>query len=194
MVKGIDLGAALLWLLRGKSGPAWCVPAAGAAVGACCARVPPVSHGGFWKNFLFYVACLAALFALEKLDTSPLPSNLSAYSGVLVLPVEFSVLDFLEVRQCIHVLRGLWKNLHIFYEAVNSNPEAFGLHSCRMEKRAQSMLLVAASLSAVRRLEVDIVSTSAPLLTVCGNSRCVVQHFSEPSMMKNSSSSRAHAN
>ena len=65
-----------------------------AAVGAGCARVPPVSHGGFWKNFLFYVACLAPLFALGKLDTSPLPSYLSAYSGLWVLPVEYSVLDF----------------------------------------------------------------------------------------------------
>ena len=67
---------------------------AGAAVGAGCARVPPVSRGGFWKNFLFYVACLAALFVLEKLDTSPLPSYLAAYSGVWVLPMEYSVLDF----------------------------------------------------------------------------------------------------
>ena len=29
----------------------------------------------------------------------------------------------------IHVLRGLWQNLHIFYVSVNSNPEAFALHS-----------------------------------------------------------------
>ena len=29
---------------------------------------PPVSHGGFWKNFLFCVACLVALFALGNLD------------------------------------------------------------------------------------------------------------------------------
>ena len=77
--------------------------------------------------------------------------------------------------------------------AVNSIAEAFGLHSSRMEKRARSMLLVAASLSAVRTLEVDFISTSAPFLTVCGNFRCVVQHFSGSSMMI-SSSSRAHAN
>ena len=50
---------------------------------------------------------------------------------------------------------GLWKNLHIFHVAVNSHPEAFGLLSCRMENRAQSMLLVVASLSAVRTLEVE---------------------------------------
>ena len=54
---------------------------------------------------------------------------------------------------------GFGRKLHIFHVAVKSNPEAFGLHSCRMEKRAQSMLLVAASLSGVRTLEVDINST-----------------------------------
>ena len=42
---------------------------------------------------------------------------------------------------------------HIFYVAVNSNPEVFALHSCRMEKCAQSMHLVAVSLSAARTLE-----------------------------------------
>ena len=98
------------------------------------------------------------------------------------------------IRQWIHGLRGLWKNLHIFYVAVNSNPEAFALHSCRMEKRAQSMLLVVVALSAVRTLTLDIISTSAPFLAGCGNFRCVMQHFSGPSMMKNSSSSRAYAN
>ena len=39
-------------------------------------------------------ACLAALFALGKTDTPTLPLYLSAYSGVWVLPVEYSVLDF----------------------------------------------------------------------------------------------------
>ena len=94
----------------------------GAAVGAGCARVPPVSHGGFWKNLLFYVACLAALFALNW--TLPSPSYLSACSGVWALPVEYSVLNFSGdshlVRQSLLVLRGLWRNLHIFYVAVNS--------------------------------------------------------------------------
>ena len=50
--------------------------------GADSARVPPVSHGGFQKNFIFNVACLAALFALGKLDTSLLPPYLSVYFGV----------------------------------------------------------------------------------------------------------------
>ena len=62
-------------------------------------------------------------------------------------------------RSCVHLtwfdsghmfLERPWNNFHIFYVAVNSNPEAFGFHSFRMEKRAQSMLLVAVSLSAVR--------------------------------------------
>ena len=35
--------------------------------GAGCARVPPVSYGGFRKNFLFDVAAVA-LFALGNLD------------------------------------------------------------------------------------------------------------------------------
>ena len=39
---------------------------AGAAVGASCARVPPVSYGGFWKNFLFYVASLPSCSHLEN--------------------------------------------------------------------------------------------------------------------------------
>ena len=59
-------------------------------------------------------------------------------------------------------------------------------------ERAQSMLLVVVPLSAVRTLTLDIISR-ALYMAVCGNFRCVVQHFSGPSMM-DSSSSRAHAN
>ena len=36
---------------------------------------------------------------------------------------------------------GFGRISHFFYVAVNSNPEAFALHSCRMEKCAQSLLL-----------------------------------------------------
>ena len=36
--------------------------------GSDCAWEPPVSYGDFWKNFLFNVACLVALFALGNLD------------------------------------------------------------------------------------------------------------------------------
>ena len=111
---------------------------------------------------------------------------------------EYSVLKFSGdphlVRQSLLVLRGLWRNLHIFYVAVNSNPEAFGLHSGGMEKRAQSMLLVAASLSAFRTLEVDITSTSSPFLGSLRQFSLLSAAFFGPSMMKNSSSSRAHAN
>ena len=62
-----------------------------------------------------------------------------------------------------------------------------------MEKCAQSLLLVAASLTAVGTLTLDILFR-ALYMTVRGNFRCVVQHISGPSMVKNSSSSRAHAN
>ena len=142
------MGAALLWLLRDKSGSAWCV----------LLLVFPLSQwleqllvqGGHgcrlsameaWKNILFYVAFLAALFALGKMDTSTLPSFLSAYSGVWVLPVEYSVLDFSGDPSCtplgssvVTCSSRLWKNLHIFYVAVNSNPEA--LLSIRAEWRS----------------------------------------------------------
>ena len=92
-------------------------------------------------------------------------------------------------RSCVHCtwfdsgymfFERLWKNLHIFHVAVNSNPEAFGLHSCIMEKRAQSMLLVVASLSAVRTLEVEHYFYERSIFDSCGNFRCVVQHFSSP--------------
>ena len=118
---------------------------------------------------------------------------------VWVLPVEHSVFDFSGTRALLGSTvdtcsSRIWKNLLIFYVAVNSNPEAFALHSCRMEKRARSMLLVAASLSEVRTLEVDTTSTSAPFLAVCSNFSMRLQHFSGPSTMMNSSSLRAHAN
>ena len=58
-------------------------------------------------------------------------------------------------------------------------PEAFCLHSRRMEKRAQSMLLVLVALSAVRTLTLNIISR-ALYMAVCGNFRCGVQHFSGP--------------
>ena len=62
------------------------------------------------------------------------------------------------------------------WTTVNSNPEAFRLQSSRMEKRAQSMLLVVVALSAARTLTLDTIS-GALQMAVCGNFRCVVQHF-----------------
>ena len=78
---------------------------AGAAAGADCARVPPVSHGGFQKNFLFCVACLVVLFALGNLDFAFALSF--SPSGVWV---DYVVFDFSGrvrclVQQWIHVLR-----------------------------------------------------------------------------------------
>ena len=158
------------------------------AVGAGCARVPPVSHGGLrclpcrvvrtWKTGHFYFALVS--FSLFWRLGVACGVQRRGFFG----------------RSCVHLtwFDSGYMFFEGFYVAVNSNPEAFALHSCRMENCAQPMLLVAASLSAGRTLEVDSISTSAPFLTVCGNFRCSLQHFSGPSMMKNSSSSRAHAN
>ena len=102
-------------LARSPGPPSYAV--AGAAVGAGCARVPPVSHGGFWKNFLFHVACLAALFALGKLDTSTLPSYLPAYSGVWVQCIGFFRRSFVHLtwfdsgRRLLSILAE-WRSVH----------------------------------------------------------------------------------
>ena len=87
-----------------------------------------------------------------------------------------------------------WKAGHFSFALVSFSPgPVFGccLWSTafwifREILRAQSMLLVVV-LSAVR----DIISRALQM-AVCGNFRCVVQHFSGPSIKK-SSSSRAHA-
>ena len=203
-LRGYGCGSSLVaerqewsWLARSSPGPPSHAVAGAAA--------PPVSHGGSWKMFLFYVACLVALFALGKLENWTLLLCLRIFQLVMAYGCclwSTAYWIFRKYPACTSLgstvdtcsSRGLERIVHISHVAVNSNPEAFGLHSFRMEKRAQSMLLVAVSLSAVRTLEVDISSTSAPFSTVCGNFRCVVQHFSGPSVMKNSSSSRAHAN
>ena len=85
----VVVGAALLWLLRSKSGAFWSAPLVyplaqwpGAAAGADCAWLP-VRHGGFWKNFLFYVP-FTALFAPGNLD-------FAFALGVSVLPLEYVV-------------------------------------------------------------------------------------------------------
>ena len=133
-----------------------------------------------------------------KLDTSPLPSFFQPFS-VLGVACGVQRIGFIGTRALLGSTvitcssGGFGLIFHIFYVAVNSNSEAFVLHSRRMEKCAQPMLLVAASLSAVRTLTLDIISR-ALYMAVCGNFRCVVQHFSGPSMMAKSSSSRAPAN
>ena len=74
---------------------------AGAAAGADCAWEPPVSHGGFQKNFLFHVACLVVLFAHGKLDFSTFALVSFNPSGVWVLPVEYVVFDFSGRVRCL---------------------------------------------------------------------------------------------
>ena len=105
----------------------WCVV-------ADCAWEPLVSNGGFWKNFLFFVA---ASSRCSHLEIWILPSPLylfSLCSGEWVLPVEYGVLDssgrvrYL-VQLWIYVYGRHWTNFSIFYVVVNSNPEAFILHS-----------------------------------------------------------------
>ena len=105
-------------LLRGKSGPLWSAHLVypltqwlGAAVGAGCARVLPVSLGGFSKNFLFYVLCCRVVrtwksgLAFALVSFSP--------SGVCVLPVEYVSSGRVRclVQQWIHVL---WEVLDEF--------------------------------------------------------------------------------
>ena len=154
-------------LLRSKSGASWSAPLVhpltqwlGAAAGADCAWLP-VRHGGFWKNFLFYVP-FAALFAPGNLD---LPS-----------PSYLSVLRCLGVASGVRCIRDAcfaWFNSgYMFYERLLANFTYFlrVVHSDpwrsspfrRMEKCAQLMLRVAVSLRAVRTLNLDIISTSSP--------------------------------
>ena len=129
----------------------------GAAAGAGCARVLPVSLGGLWKNFLFCVACLVAVRSWKSVHFYFAFVSFSHCSGVWVLPVDYTVLDFSGrvrylVRQWMHVLRGPWKNLHIFYDAVNSNPEAF--HS--------RCFWLQVCLARLARWNLDIISSSSP--------------------------------
>ena len=98
--------------------------------GADCAWERPVSDVGIWKNFLFYVACLVALFALGNLDTSPSPSFLS----VLVLVFGcclWSTAYWIFRDACATWFNNgytfyerLWTNFSIFYVAANSNPDS----------------------------------------------------------------------
>ena len=78
----------------------------------CCALS---AYGSFWKNFLFYVDLLA-LFALGKLDTSPLPSYLSAL--VRCLGVACGVLRF----DFSGILRDTWFDSgYMFYGRLWTN-------------------------------------------------------------------------
>ena len=93
-------------------------------------------HGCRLSAMEAFGACLAALFALENwtLLLCPCIFQLILAFGCCLWSIAYWIFrEILRaphlVRQWIHVLRGLWKILHIFYVAVNSNPEAFALHS-----------------------------------------------------------------
>ena len=77
VVMGIDMVAALLWLLSYKSGPSWCVLLRVYPLTQWHLEQPPVQaehecrrrssvHGGFWKFFVF-LQFQRALFALGNL-------------------------------------------------------------------------------------------------------------------------------
>ena len=114
----------------------------------------------FWKNFLSYVL---AQFALGIWCIFSVSSYLAVFvPGVWVLLMSLESWIFRQmslsmvqclVRQWIHALRqysgGFGRISHIFYDAADSNPEAFSPFG-RMEKCAQLMLLVAVLLRAVR--------------------------------------------
>ena len=125
-------------LLRSESGASWSAPLVhpltqwlGAAAGADCAWLP-VRHGGFWKNFLFYVP-FAALFAPGNLDiafalVSFSPSVFGCclwstlHSGVLGSTVDASLrvafVEFHIFLRVMHSDRGVplhsaeWRSVH----------------------------------------------------------------------------------
>ena len=152
-------------LLRSKSGASWSAPLVhpltqwlGAAAGADCAWLP-VRHGGFWKNFLFYVPL--PRYSHMEIWTLPLPSYLSVLRCLGVASGARCIRDACLVQQWIHVLRVAFGEFHIFstcgaLRSWRSSPFR------RMEKCAQLMLRVAVSLRAVCTLNLDIISTSSP--------------------------------
>ena len=102
--------------------------------GADCAWEPLVSYGGFGKNFLFWVACFVTLFAIGNLDVAFALVSFSLCSGEWVLLVEYNVWIILDACAAWfnsgYMFYGrLWTIFSMFYVAVNSNPEAFVLHS-----------------------------------------------------------------
>ena len=91
----------------------------------------------FWRllaEFPVLRGRLVALFALGYLDFAFALVSVCLCSGEWVLPVEYSVWIFR--KPCGtwfnsgYVFYGrLWTNFSIFHVVVNSNPEAFVLHS-----------------------------------------------------------------
>ena len=118
-------------LLSSKSGASWSAPLVhpltqwlGAAAGADCAWLP-VRHGGFWKNFLFYVP-FAALFAPGNLDIAfALVSFSPSVFGCCLWSTLYSGRVLCLVQQWIHVLREAFGELHIFSTCGALRPVAF---------------------------------------------------------------------
>ena len=126
------------------------------AAGADCAWLP-VRHGGFWKNFLFFVP-FAARFAHGNLDIAfTLVSFSPSVYGCCLEYVVFGTRAWFNSGYMF--TRGFWRTSHIFYVCALSS----WLSSLfrRMEKCAQLMLRVAVSLRALRTLNLDIISTSS---------------------------------
>ena len=129
-------------LLRGKSGACWYAPAGSPS--------DPVARNSRWWN-------------MESWTSLPLFSYFSALVLVYGCCL-WSTAYWIFGTRALHgstvdtcSTGGFWTNFsHFFHVVANSNPEAFGLRSHRMEKHAQSMLLVVVALSAVRTFTLDI--------------------------------------
>ena len=143
------------------------------------------------EEFPFLRCRLVALFALGNLYFAFTLVSFRS-SGVCVCPVECSLLEFgtrALLGSTVDMFNGrLWTNFSIFYVAVNSNPEAFGLHSFEW-RIVHSRCFWLQSFRRGLHVETWIISMSAPFLALCGGFCCSVQL--EPSMMKSSSSSGA---
>ena len=90
---------------------------------------PPVSHGGFWKNFLFYVPLRRAV-RTWKSGLCLCPRIFQSF-GVWVLPVEYVVFSgrvCCLVQQWFYNLREALEEFHIFSTCGDFRPEAFSLH------------------------------------------------------------------
>ena len=141
------------------------------------------------EEFLVLRCHVVALFALGNLCFAFALVSFSPWCmGVAcgVQRVDFSRRVRYLVQQWIHVYGRLWTNFSIFYVAVNSNPEAFGLHSVSVHSRYFWLQ------SLQRGSHVEIWTSFLQVLHFV--QFVAVFCFSVqlgPSMMKSSSSSRA---
>ena len=148
-------------LLRSKSGASCSAPLVhpltqwfGAAAGANCAWLP-VSNGGFWKNYLFYVP-VVTLFALGNLEFAfaLVSFSPSVFGCCLWSTSYFRDACFAWFHSGYLFYGRLLANFTYFLHAVHSDPWRSSPFR-RMEKCAQLMLRVAVSLRAVRTLNLE---------------------------------------